>query len=59
MKKLKYYYFLIRWFLIGKNFCDTPLWAKKGFWVCHKILWCLIFISLCYTLHKILEWILL
>lgn len=49
VKGFKYFLYLLRWFLIGRNFCDLPKWAKKCFWVFHKLLWIIIAISLCST----------
>lgn len=49
IKGFKYFLYLLRWFLIGRNFCDLPKWAKKCFWVFHKLLWIIIAISLCST----------
>lgn len=58
-KKVRYYWFLFRWFLIGKSFCDMPKWSKKWFWVIHKILWVIITMSVCYTLHKAIKYVLI
>lgn len=49
VKGFKYFLYLLRWFLIGRNFCDLPKWAKKCFWILHKLLWIIIAISLCST----------
>lgn len=43
----KKWFFLFRWWLIGRNFCDMPKWSKK-WWVCYianKLLWS--FIAYC------------
>lgn len=47
----KYYWFLFKWFLIGKNHCDVNPRLKKVWFFFHKLLWCLICFSLCFTFY--------
>ena len=49
----KRYWFLFKWFLIGKNHCEINPALKKMWWVCHKSLWTLITFSLCFTFYAI------
>ena len=57
MRTLRYYKFLFKWFLIGKNHCDLPVFAKRYFWYLHKGLWIIITLSLAFSLYAILEFI--
>lgn len=54
---LRYYMFLLRWFLIGKYHCDLPKWAIKYFWLAHKLLWAFIAISIAFTVYEVLTYI--
>ncbi|TQR28704.1 hypothetical protein DMB92_09035 [Campylobacter sp. MIT 99-7217] len=53
--KARYYFFLFKWFLIGKNHCDIPPFAKRYFWVLHKALWIVITLSLVFSLYALLN----
>ena len=59
MAKIKYYWFLFRWFLIGRNFCDLPKWADKCWWVVHKCFWSFTIFSIGATAHNCLKLLLL
>lgn len=58
-EKLKYYWFLFRWFLIGRNFCDLPDWAKRFWWLVHKCFWSLAVFGIAMSMHNLLKLILL
>lgn len=47
--KLKYYFFLFRWFLIGKYHCDIPKKYKTIWKITHKILWLIIIYCVLYV----------
>lgn len=54
-KMIKKPFFYIRWWLIGRYFCDMPKWSKK-YWVCYtanKLLWGFLAFSTIYTLYKL------
>lgn len=51
---VKYYWFLLRWFLIGKYHCkDLPVVTKQTYRIVHKLLWGLILISIVLLLADI------
>lgn len=52
-KKLKHYYFLFRWFLIGKYHCEVSKTAKKYFKITNFILWFIILFSVLFTYFKL------
>nr|DAL49483.1 MAG TPA_asm: hypothetical protein [Caudoviricetes sp.] len=54
--KLKYCFFLFRWWLIGRNFCNLPKWSKKWWvvYIANKALWILISFSILYTISNFL-----
>lgn len=54
-EKFKYYWFLFRWFLIGRNFCDLPKWAKNFWWVIHKCFWSLAIFGIGVSTHLLLK----
>ena len=47
-------YFLVRWFLIGKNHCDLPEWSQIRLilYLSHKVLWIFISTCICYTVYS-------
>lgn len=46
-------FFYVRWWLIGKTHCTiNPKW-KRFWWICHKTLWFIIFMSVSYTFAMI------
>ncbi|QPX65315.1 putative antiholin [Campylobacter phage F341] len=47
--KIKYYFFIFRWFLIGKYHCDIPQRYKKYYKISHRILWLNILFCVIYT----------
>lgn len=51
------WYFLVRWWLIGKYHCDIPPSYKKFWYICNRAFWLVIFLSVAYTLFVgILGW---
>ena len=48
--KIKYYFFLIRWWSIGHYHCDIPQKYKKFWWLMNRIFWIGVFLSMAYTL---------
>lgn len=44
-KKLKYYGFLFRWFLIGRYHCRVPRKYRKYYWLINKALWFIIIVG--------------
>lgn len=55
--KVKYYLYLLRWFLIGKYKCKGYYKYKKYYTLANRILWFIITISVIYTLISIIEYI--
>lgn len=48
--KIKYYVFLVRWFVIGKYHCDFKhKITKKAFAFLHKSFWCFVIFSCTFT----------
>lgn len=47
--KLRYWFFLFRWFLIGKYHCDIPKKYKCVWKITHKILWLIIIYCVLYV----------
>lgn len=54
-KKFKYYFFLFKWFLIGKYYCNVPKTLKPYYWTIHKALWLFIILSVTLTSARIVE----
>ena len=55
--KLKYYFFLFRWFLIGRYHCDGAKKFRKYYDIIHKLLWLLITLGVIALCEKVLKWI--
>lgn len=55
MKRLKNIWFLLRWFLIGNYYCDTPKISKQVYWLLHKLLWFIILLCFALGLADICE----
>ncbi|TQR55580.1 hypothetical protein DMC01_09840 [Campylobacter troglodytis] len=55
--KLKYYFFLFRWFLIGRYHCDfTQITiTKQTFYFLHKFFWSFIIFSVVLSFSAILD----
>mgnify|MGYP001594920071 FL=1 len=53
--KMKYYFFLFKWFLIGKYHCNVPKTLKPYYWTIHKALWLFIILSVSLTCARIVE----
>lgn len=51
----KYYFFLFKWFLIGKYHCNVPKTLKPYYWAIHKALWLFIILSVTLTSARIVE----
>ena len=51
----KYYFFLFKWFLIGKYHCNVPKALKPYYWTIHKALWLFIILSVTLTSARIVE----
>ncbi|ASQ30208.1 hypothetical protein CAV_0541 [Campylobacter avium LMG 24591] len=45
----KKYFFLFKWFLIGKYHCDLSFISKKTFYIIHKIFWSIIILSVAFS----------
>ena len=56
-KNLKYYFFIFRWFLIGKYHCENAQNYIKLYWIFHKILWTIIIVSVAVFLASFIEFI--
>lgn len=54
---IRYYWFLIRWFLIGRYHCDVSPVSKQMFFIIHKALWFFILYSIMVTTHKGFLWL--
>lgn len=54
MNTLKYWWFLFRWFLIGKNHCSIEAKYKRVWWIVHKLLWTFITFGICANIYFIL-----
>ncbi|WP_297192365.1 hypothetical protein [uncultured Campylobacter sp.] len=46
---MKKYFFLFRWFLIGKYHCDLNFISKKTFIFLHKLFWGAIIVSVAFS----------
>ena len=55
--KLKYYFFLFRWFLIGRYHCDGAYKYRKYYNFIHKHLWLLITLGVISILERLINWI--
>lgn len=51
----KYYFFLFKWFLIGKYHCNVPRKLRPYYWSIHKALWLFIVLSVSLTCARIVE----
>lgn len=47
-------FFYFRWWLIGRTHCTINPKLKCFWWICHKALWFMIFLCVCYTYTQIL-----
>ena len=56
-KKAKYYFFLFRWFLIGRYHCEDAHKYRKYYDFVHKILWLILVFGVLLAGEKILKWI--
>lgn len=52
---VKRMWFLIRWWLIGRNYCKVKPWGKAyiTFYIGHKTLWIILSTSLIYTICSV------
>ena len=55
--KLKYYFFLFRWFLIGRYHCDGAYKYRKYYNFIHKLLWLLITLGVISIAERLMSWI--
>ena len=55
--KLKYYFFLFRWFLIGKYHCEGAYKYRKYYNFVHKLLWLLITLGVISIAERLINWI--
>ena len=55
--KLKYYFFLFRWFLIGRYHCDGAYKYRKYYNFIHKLLWLLITLGVISIAERLMNWI--
>lgn len=55
--KLKYYFFLFRWFLIGRYHCDGAYKYRKYYNFMHKSLWLLITLGVISIAERLMSWI--
>ena len=55
--KLKYYFFLFRWFLIGRYHCDGAYKYRKYYNFIHKLLWLLITLGVISIAERLVSWI--
>ena len=55
--KLKYYFFLFRWFLIGRYHCDGAYKYRKYYNFIHKVLWLLITLGVISIAERLINWI--
>lgn len=55
--KLKYYFFLFRWFLIGRYHCDGAYKYRKYYNFIHKLLWLLITLGVISIAERLINWI--
>lgn len=55
-ERIRYFMFLLKWFIIGKNHCDLPRWAKKSLYFFHKAIWIFICLSVAFTSYYLLEY---
>ena len=51
----KYYFFLFKWFLIGKYHCNVPNALKPYYCTIHKALWLFIILSVALTSARFIE----
>ena len=56
-ERLKYYFFLFRWFLIGRYHCEDAQKYRKYYNFVHKLLWLLITLGVISLCRRIIEWI--
>ena len=56
-ERLKYYFFLFRWFLIGRYHCEDAQKYRKYYNFVHKLLWLLITLGIISLFRRIIEWI--
>ena len=50
-KKLRLWWFIFKWILIGKYHCNLPKWTCKFWDLIHKLLWFFIAFSIIVTLN--------
>lgn len=55
--KLKYYFFLFRWFLIGRYHCDGAYKYRKYYNFIHKLLWLFITLGVISIAERLISWI--
>ena len=55
--KAKYYFFLFRWFLIGRYHCDGAYKYRKYYNFVHKLLWLLITLGVISIAERLASWI--
>ena len=55
--KLKYYFFLFRWFLIGRYHCEDAQKYRKYYNFVHKLLWLLITLGVISIAERLASWI--
>ena len=55
--KAKYYFFLFRWFLIGRYHCDGAYKYRKYYNFIHKLLWLLITLGVISIAERLVSWI--
>ena len=55
--KLKYYFFLFRWFLIGRYHCEGAYKYRKYYNFVHKLLWLLITLGVISIAERLINWI--
>ena len=54
-KKIGLLWFIFKWFLIGKHYCNLPQWTSRMWWIVHKMLWFFIAFSIVITLEVLRE----
>lgn len=55
---LRRYFFLLRWFIIGKYHCyNLSNVSRKMFMIIHKMIWLFILYSVMCTIHMGVEWL--
>ena len=55
--KIRHYFFLLRWFLIGRYHCGVSPMSKKWFVAIHKILWLFVLYSIMCTIQMGATWV--